>query len=246
MSLSGYDPNQRYKRKRQSFLRRLLVGLTILGVTAIVAYRIGHQVSQEHIESADKSVKKMADQVTALEKKVTQLSAENKTIAAQYQQLQAKYDSDVPDGELARLTNLARQQLENGLDGDRLAMILRAAQPPRNCTDDVKRRFVVKTPLYDGPDSKVTMADGRVTISAQGQPVKNADGKMEAWYNPNKPITVNFTVIGGKSMEKTGQLPIHHTIVDGDREHRFTIAKGQRSFATVIGDSCDYLINRSN
>jgi outer membrane murein-binding lipoprotein Lpp len=222
------------------------VGLTILGVTAIIAYRIGHQVSKEHIEGANQSVKKMAEQVTALEKKVTQLSAENKTLTAQYEQLQAKYDSDVPDGELAQLTNLAKQQLDNGLNADRLAMILRAAQPPRNCTDDVKRRFVVKTPLYDGPDSKVTLAGGRVTISAHGQPVKTADGKMEAWYDPNKPVTVKFTVIGGKSVVKTGQLPIHHTIVDGDREHRFTIAKGQRSFATVIGDSCDYSINRSN
>lgn len=246
MSLSGYDPHQRYTKKRKSFLRRLLVGLTIIGVTAILAYRIGHQVSQEQIQTANQSVDKMVGQITALEKEVAQLSAKNKTLASRYDQLQSQYEQDIPQGELGRLTDLARQQLDNGLDADRLAMILRAAEPPRNCTDDVKRRFVVKTPLYDGPDSKVTMSDGRVTISASGVPVKNADGETEAWYNPNKPVTVNFTVIGGKSTTKTGQLPIHHTIVDGDREHRFTIAKGQRSFATVIGDSCDYSINRSN
>ncbi|MGM0422112.1 MAG: hypothetical protein ACQEQL_03330, partial [Pseudomonadota bacterium] len=68
----------------------------------------------------------------------------------------------------------------------------------------------------------------------------NNSGNPESWYDPGKPVEVSFTRVGGKEVVKEGLLPIHHSMVIGDKEHRFTIAKGERSFIDVTSDSCDY------
>ena len=43
-----------------------------------------------------------------------------------------------------------------------------------------------------------------------------------------------------KTDNKAGIMPLHHSVVSGNREYRFTIEEGARSFAKVTFDSCDY------
>ena len=53
-------------------------------------------------------------------------------------------------------------------------------------------------------------------------------------------MKIIFTEIGGKQTFKQGLLPIQNSMVIGNKEYRFTIAAGERSFMSVTGDSCDY------
>lgn len=122
-----------------------------------------------------------------------------------------------------------------------MVQIIRAAQPPQNCSQAVNKRFVLSTPSYKGPQSGVTFADGTVTVSGSGDSSISSKQEKEAWFDPGKPITVVFTVIGGKKETKTGLLPLHHTIILGNKEYRFTISEGPRSFIVISSDYCDYM-----
>ena len=58
--------------------------------------------------------------------------------------------------------------------------------------------------------------------------------------DPEKPINVTFTQLGGETVTAEGALPLHHSVVAGDDEFRFTALPGARGFLTVTADRCDY------
>ena len=137
------------------------------------------------------------------------------------------------------LVTLVREQLEQGMDAERLSFVIRSARPPTGCSEPQSKRFVIKTPAYSGPDSVTSVADGKIKVSGVGKSAKNAKGLPEAWYDPSKSIDIYF-VNGEKREVKKGTLPIRYSTVVGNREYRFTIEKGPRSFAKVVYDSCAY------
>src|SRR5690606_4668415 len=102
------------------------------------------------------------------------------------------------------------------------------------------KRFVVKTPVYSGPHGTVSFGNGAITVTGEGEPAVSAAGEAEAWYDPGKPVKITFIEIGGKQTVKEGLLPIQHSMVLGNKEYRFTVAAGERSFISVTSDSCDY------
>ena len=62
----------------------------------------------------------------------------------------------------------------------------------------------------------------------------------DATFDPAKPVTVFFTRLGGETTSTVGVLPLHHAVVVGDLEYRFSVVAGSRSFAEVTGQSCVY------
>ena len=69
---------------------------------------------------------------------------------------------------------------------------------------------------------------------------RDADGNPHAWYDPNVPVTISFVTIGGDTEKVEGYLPLHHAVLVGKDEFRFTITEGTRSFASVTAQRCDY------
>ena len=132
-----------------------------------------------------------------------------------------------------------RQQLDQGMAPERLFFVIKSARPPTDCTEPETKRFIVSTPSYAAPDSTVSVADGAVIISGKGTSAMTKDGRAEAWFDPAKDITINFSA-NGSVETKSGALPLRHSIVVGGREYRFTIDQGAKSFAKVVYDSCAY------
>ena len=79
-----------------------------------------------------------------------------------------------------------------------------------------------------------------VTVTASGEPAVDASGNPQGWFDPAKPVTLRFTEIGGRDSEGHGLLPLHHAMVIGEKEHRFTVLPGDRGFVTVTQERCDY------
>ena len=68
----------------------------------------------------------------------------------------------------------------------------------------------------------------------------------EPWDNvgllagdPAQQVTVRFKN-GEVAETKKGILPLRHSIIVNNREYRFTVEEGSRSFAKVVYDSCAY------
>ena len=156
-----------------------------------------------------------------------------------YEKLQEEVQSVLPEGPVQDLVSLVREQLKQGMDPERLSFVIRSARPPTGCVDPQSKRFVVNTPAYNGPKSIALIADGLIEISGSGSSARNSKNKPEAWYDPAKRVGINFKH-NNKVETKKGTLPLRYSVVSGDREYRFTIEAGTKSFARIMYDSCSY------
>jgi hypothetical protein len=240
MSFTLRTHRDRYKqRSRESIYRGIAFTASMLAALIIGFYAGNLKNKQDTRQIAIQNqelqqLAEVADQTT------TDLQANYQTLAIQYQQLTDKYKRDVPQGDLAILTAMIKDQLDKGLPSKRLMQIIRSAQPPQNCSEAVSKRFILSTATYKGPQGAITFADGAITVTGTGESSINNKRSKEAWFDPGKPVTIIFHVIGGKKEEKTGLLPLHHTIIVQNREYRFNVSEGPRSFVVVTSDSCDY------
>lgn len=237
---SSYNPRRRYQRKKDQRNKKIMRIVLFLGLISGTSYWLGG----EAVKSSEYAYKQQFTRVKAenqdLESKVTELLAANQTLQRDFEKLQGKYHSEVPTGELKELSELAKQQLQDGISSERLEFVITSARPPRNCTSPETKRFVIRTPHYRGPDSAVSFVNRSVTVTGSGEPSVSNGGKVQAWFDAGQEVEVKFSQLGGKDTIKKGLLPIHHAMVIGDKEHRFTVSKGNRSFVNVTSDTCDY------
>ncbi|MCC7304667.1 MAG: hypothetical protein IT558_00240 [Alphaproteobacteria bacterium] len=240
MSLASYNP---YSRYRQRLFYRLLAFVMVVAVMA-VSFFTGLMFGRERVSqdgvALQEQIKVISAERDTLQETVTALRTEARTATMRFEQMQENYHETVKQGPAAEIMTLVNKQLEEGMDPERIEYLIRSARPPRNCTDPQTQRFVVSTPAYTGAESRASIAEGAIAIKGKGASARNDKGASEAWYDPSKPVTMEFTINDGRTMSKKGTMPISHSIVVGSREYRLTIAEGARSFAKVTFDSCDY------
>ncbi len=240
MSFILRSHQDRYRQRSRENFYRMVALFAILFATLMLGYAIGSRKNAQDTRQMERQNLTLQQQTEMTEEVKTDLQAKYQTLSIQYQQLADRYKRDMPQGELAPLVALLKDQLAKGMDAKRLAQVLRSSQPPQNCSDTVNKRFILSTAIYKGPQSAVTFADGAITVSGTGEASVNNKRNKEAWFDPGKPVTIQFQIIGGKKEEKTGLLPVHHSIIVQNREYRFTITEGPRSFIGISSDSCDY------
>lgn len=241
MSFILRSHHDRYRQRARESLRNNSLIILALIVALLIGYVGGNKKYEQNMRQMSQQSKEMQRSVENAEAQSTRARAEYQTLAIKYQQLENQYKRDIPQGDLALLNALVKEQLDKGLTVERMIQVIRAAQPPRNCTQPQNKRFILSTPAYKGPKSAITFADGAITVTGSGEPSINTSQEKEAWFDPGKPVNITFNVIGGKKETKTGLLPMHHTIITRGKEYRFTISEGPRSFITISGDSCDYV-----
>lgn len=238
--LQSYNPYDRYRNRSAQRAGSVLVFVVVMALVCGVGFWLGRQSAAESMLVARQDAETLRVQNAKLQESVTALRTESQTVSLRYRQLQEQMSSQTPEGPLRTLTDLIREQVTAGIDPERLAFVIRSASPPRNCVDPETKRFVVTTPAYKGPDSTVSVAEGEIVITGEGISARNAQGEPEAWFDPARPVALTFTLSTGEVSQKKGNLPLSHTAVVGDREYRFTVAEGARSFAKVTFDSCAY------
>ncbi len=239
MTINSYNPHARYRERKMHRMTNAVSMVLVIGLSACVGFWMGKQYGVENVISLKEQVNSLTKERTLLQGNVTELRAEAQTANTRYEQVKAEYNAVLPEGPVQDLTKLVREQLEQGMAPERLSFVIKSARPPTGCTDPETKRFVVSTPNYTGPDSSASVADGAVIVKASGVSASNKAGQPEAWYDPAKDVNVTFVTAGGNEVKK-GAFPIRHSVVVGNREFRFTIEEGAKSFAKVVFDSCAY------
>lgn len=240
MSFMMYETGGRHRRRTAERRRKIMLVILVLGTLCGFSYWWGG----ENVRSSEVAFKQQAidlkEEREELLKTITSLRSEVQSTQVRYQQLEAKYLAEVPQGEFKELTDIVKKQLTSGIKPARLKFVIESARPPKNCVAPQAKRFVVKTPVYSGPHGTVAFGNGAITVTGEGQSAMGPTGGSEAWYDPGKPVKITFIEIGGKETVKEGLLPVQHSMVLGNKEYRFTVAAGERSFITVTSDNCDY------
>lgn len=240
MFTSSYDSNRRYKRKAQERRRKIIFLFFFLVAIFCSGYWLGGEVVRSSELAYKQRALDLQDKQKNMETLITELRTTVKETQFRHEQLEERYNTEVPTGDLKELTDLMAKQLKDGIAKDRLSFVVTSARPPRNCSAPETKRFIVPTAVYKGVGNAVSFADGSITVTGFGESAVGSNGKKEAWFDPGKPVKIKFTRLGGEDSEKESLMPIHHSMVTNGREYRFTIAKGPRSFVTVTSDNCDY------
>lgn len=239
MALHSYNPHTRYRERSAQRFVSFLKFLSIVFLSILAGFWFGKQYGAEQLIVLKDKNETLTQERDLLQENVTELSAQAQTSETRYKQLQEQVDSIIPKGPMQDLATMVREQIDQGMDPERLAFLIRSARPPTNCSEPDVKRFVVNTPAYQGPSSKVSIAEGAIIIEGSGKSARNDKGQPEAWYDPSQPVKVTFNH-NGKQDVKRRVLPIKYSVVAEDREYRFTVESGTRSFAKVVFDSCDY------
>jgi cell division protein FtsB len=240
MSFMWHESGGRYRKRMAERRRRIAIVIIFLMALGAACYWRGREDVIASELAYKEQYQKLQKEREGLDQTITQLRSEVQSAQVRYQQLDQKFKTEVPQGEFKMLTDLVKKQLQGGIKAERLSFVIDSARPPRNCGEPQLKRFVMKTPVYSGPQGAVSFGNGVVTVAGEGAASVNPSGKAEAWYDPGKPVKIIFTEIGGKQTVKEGLLPVQHSLVVGNKEYRFTVAAGERSFISVTSDSCDY------
>lgn len=240
MMINSYNPNTRYRARSVQKMNSLISMILVIGLSACVGFWMGKQYGMEKSISLKDQVDALSEERETLQKSVTELRAEAQTANTRYEQIKAEYNAVLPEGPMQDLTRLVKEQIDQGMAPERLSFLIKSARPPTGCTEPESKRFVVSTPSYTGPDSSASVAEGAVIIKAKGPSAFNKEGKAEAWYDPAQNVEISFISVTNGTEVKKGMFPIRHSVVVGNREYRFTVEEGAKSFAKVVYDSCAY------
>lgn len=238
----GY--NTRARRQRQRVLGRAVrfaIAIAVVTLVGVYAYRMGLERSGKTVASLDHTLSELTRQNAELTSEKRGMAEKLDVAEARARAFEEKYRRDIPSGPAKELVGLVRRKLETGVDPSRLAFVIDTTGNVRDCEDKaVTRRFLVRTPLYQGANSSVSFANNTITIEAEGVSSQDDAGNPEAWFDPAKPVTIRFTLVGGETKAIAGKLPLHHSIVADDAEQRFSIVAGERGFVKVVGDRCRF------
>ena len=138
------------------------------------------------------------------------------------------------------MADLVAARLETGLDAQRLAFFIDAAGPPHDCSEPRTRSFFMATPLWDGPNTSTSFAEGRIIVSGLGENARDRNGQVLPQFDPTEEVTLTFTTIDGEEVAVTGALPVQHALVMGNEEFRFSVAEGRTSMVDVTADRCPF------
>ncbi len=243
MPLDSYR-SRRSRQRRRKFWLGLLIAIVVIGGLFGIGYQAhetGAKFARRDVDRLEKELAGAKTNIDALKLENTEMIAELADARQREQQWRSKYDADVPKAPLSDLLALLKKKINQKVAPSRLSFVIDAAENRRDCNEQPEtKRFLVRTPLYQGANDSVTFANSRLTVVASGASATNASGNIEAWFDAAKPVTVQFISLGGATTQTTGMLPLHHSIVLSDREYRFSVTLGRRGFATVTGAHCAY------
>ena len=240
MSVYSYDPGHRYRKRAAKRMTSIIMFFLVFFAIFAAGYWFGEFSSRRYIIVLKQEKEAAEEQYAQTQSEMTQMRSDVQTANMRLKQMQENYKEVLGDATMQELVEMVKKQLDEGIDSNRLRSVILSARPPQNCSKPESRRFIISTPVYSGPDSKVTVKSGIVTVMGSGESVKNSKNQSEAWYDPGKKVRIKFVLSDGREEVKEGVLPLHHSVIIGSKEYRFTIAKGAQSFVKVTYDNCDY------
>lgn len=242
MSLGLHENRQRQRRRFWWGVTKWVLAVALILAAGAYSYRFGAQLAERDVEKAKERIAELEGEVDSLQQQRAVLATELAKARESITGWQARYEREVPTGFLREMLVLVEEKLAAGADRDRLAFLVAAADKPQVCDEQPEtKRFIVTTELQvGGANDAISFAERTITVTAKGEAARDANGNLEAWYDPEKPLTLTITHLGGKTEQAEGALPLHHSLVVGDDEYRFTALPGARGFLTVTSDRCNY------
>ena len=219
---------------------RFLLGLVAVAAVGGYGYQVGVSASQAWTDKLAADLQRFQQDNLSLRDELAQAALSASTARMALDDLQRRYDAEVPVGVLAQLLEQLEGQLRAGVDQQRLAFLIAAAGQEPGCSEaPVTKRFRPRTPITTDPVNAVRFGD-RITVTASAQSALAANGQPEAWYDPGKPVQLVFRTLDGREGRVEGTLPLTHRMLVDGLEYRFSAIAGPTSFVELTGQACPF------
>jgi hypothetical protein len=239
MTLGLRDSRTRRRRRFWAGVVKILLVLIGIGALGFYAYHTGSRLAEHDVTVLREEIAQLTATNEALVRENEALKADLVRVNRQATEWQGRYQREVPTGEIKELADLVAEKVRAGVAVDRLTFLIESAGSIGACDNRPEtKRFIMPTPLYEGANSFIGFADSTITVTGMGESARNESGEVEGWFDPAAPVTLRFTKLGGEQSEVAGKLPLHHSVLVGDAEYRFTAMAGARGFIEVTGDRC--------
>ena len=241
MSLGLHERRMRRRRRFWWGVVKWVFTLAILMAIGVYAYYAGSDLARREVEIQKAKVAELEAELAHQAERHDLLESKLRAVFKQAGEWKAKYEREVPTGQMKAFLGKVEAKLGQGLDPERLAFVIDSAAVPRDCEElPANKRFIVRTPLQSGQNDSVSFDSNQVTVTAEGESAVSEAGQREAWFDKDEALTVTFTRIGGETSHVQGVLPLHHAMIADDAEYRFTVLPGARGFVSVTGQRCAY------
>ncbi|MFP6716204.1 MAG: hypothetical protein VCB82_01720 [Alphaproteobacteria bacterium] len=226
---------QKFRWRQHKNKLRIVLWLTMSAVLAYWAYSLAY----DRFSQLNHELQSKLDQAQT---KNDSLRADAAKAEARANILQQKYAADAPYGATRQIMALVKERLESGVSPDRVAFLVAMAENDTECEYNTDtRRFLVQTSLTTGANSAISFSNDTITVTGWGLPSRDVNDNLQSWFDAAQKIKILFTLIGGKEYRADGKLPLHHTMVTGNIEHRFTIKTGEaKGFVVVTEQRCRF------
>jgi cell division protein FtsB len=240
MGSYGTFGEPRRHRRRQAFwrvFRFLFAVVAVLGV-GCYGYQVGVSANQARTGQLEAELARFQQANLDLRDQAALSRRKSGEAEAALERMRQRYAAEIPSGAAAELLARVRAQLSAGVEPERLAFLIEAAALAEACEDEpVTKRFMPRTPISTGPLSYVRFGD-RITITGEGESMLNAAGLAEAWFDPAKPIRLQFRTMDGATTTIEGIVPFTHQIVVDGKEYRFSAVSAEPRFVEVTAQAC--------
>ncbi|WP_025897682.1 hypothetical protein [Sneathiella glossodoripedis] len=236
----GLSEKKKARERRNKFFKFLFY-ICLLGGAGAYGYFEGQSEADRRVANYQDQLDILAQENTNLNEKIRAAMDKQSAALTEARAWRDRFEKEIPTGPTLEILDLVRARMEDGVDATRLLNVISLVQNKSRCDENPEtKRFIVNTPIYQSPDNSISLGNGTVTVTGDGEPTLNEEGKPEAWYDPTKAVTITFTQLGGRSEKLEGLLPIQKSLVFGTNEYRFNIVKGRQSFASITVTRCDF------
>ncbi|MBB4265430.1 hypothetical protein [Roseospira visakhapatnamensis] len=239
-------PLGRPRRRRRSgrpvlVLLLTLVALGVLGAGLWYGHRVLSHDLHVRIATLEARVTDLSHDLERTARTRDRLAETLEETQAQLRYTEMQYEREVPDGDARRLLDLVREGLARGADPDRLAFMIEAGARPMRCDETPSTDLLaVAHPGRRRAAGAIRVADGRVTVTAEGATATDERDRPEDWFDVDRPVRVRFAQGGLAPTVVEGKLPLTHKVISGEAEYRFAIAAARRGYMEISVTRCAF------
>ena len=226
----------RRRRRRQAWWSLVRFMSAVVAVLAVgtYAYQVGVSANQAHTAQLETDLVRFQQANLDLRDRIAAASKLSADAEAALESMRQQ----IPSGDAAELLDQLQAQLAAGVAPERLAVLIEAAGLGDACrSEPVTKRFMPRTPISTEPPSWVRFHD-RIIVTGQGESARNEAGLAEAWYDPARPVRLEFRTLDGGTTSVEGIVPFTHRMVVDGNEYRFSAVSGERRFLEVTAQAC--------
>ena len=226
-----FETQERYRRREMRGWFALLFRVAIVGGTLWFGWVWGkaEQSSQQAeanlvIYENNVQIRELSNEVQSLQRSLAETKA-------------AGTAKSVTGEKNVALRRIIAKKIATGVKPEQIIASMQGLGNPVNCRVIARQDVAVATPLYAGPESKITLFDGGLKLHVEGSAGKKAQ-RDTPWFDPSQPVRVRQVFLGSQKID-AGVVPMETIIPTEDWILKLRFEKASlHGYVTSIISSC--------